>query len=148
MSNLISDRLRGSDESEIPATNDQITDEPVISQQSIASVPATPFGGPSSSDHGSLSGEPAQSGYQAASTLNETTPNSVFQMATPTAPVAPRTIASIYAPSPFAEITPELAASSPSELAVDIASAILSQLTTASTAAVTSNAAVSNPVGK
>ena len=140
--------MRGSDESEVPATDDQITDEPVVSQPSIASIPSTPVGGPSSSNHSSLSGELAQSGYQAASTLNETTPNSVFQMATPTAPVAPRTVASIYAPSQFAEITPELAASSHSELAVDIASAILSQLTTASTAAVTSNAAVSNPVGK
>lgn len=86
--------------------------------------------------------------FPAGNSLVETTPISTVQLSTPSAPVADRHAQSVCESSPYAETLPELAASSPSELAVDLASAILSQLTTASTAAVTSNATISNSIGK
>ena len=102
-------------------------------------VAATPANA-TTSDSPSLDTASRTQSLQAASLTNsnrlaETTPISVIQSATPSAPTAVRHRPQEYAPSP-------------AEIAVDLASAILSQLTTTSTAAVTSSAAVATPSGK
>ena len=117
-----------------------------MNQQVTTSISSTPAPRALTGNTDSPSTEAGPARYRIASALNGMTPTSVLQRATPSAPVAQRNAPPVAAPSPFVEIPPELAASSPSELAVDIAS-VLSQLTTASTAVVTSNAAVTNSVG-
>ena len=148
--NSFTDRLRDSDQldRELPSANRPQTNEELVRGQAAVSVTATPMAGLSDPGLFSVSGESAQRANSTPAVVNEATPNSVYQLTTPSAPVAQRTALPLSAPSPFGEDTLDLAATSPSELAVDIASAILSQLTTASTAAVTSNAAVSNSVGR